>query len=330
MQELVVAFAENKAASAWTEAFQSGNSASNDLELMKISPRTPLVGDWLKAGDLGFIFASRGIGKSWLSMYLAKGLANKTDVGPWKTHCQARVLYLDGEMPPQDLKERNHLLGPSTPHLVYSNHELLFQNTGKVMNLADLDFQAGALQYCLLENFNVLIADNLSTLAMGIDENKSLDWELISPWLLTLRRNHITVIIVHHAGRNNQMRGSSKREDPAFWILRLDEDSSAADDQSGARFISRFTKWRNASAFPKTYKWHFRPLPDEDDIDITFEEASPLFVFVQWVNNGLETCSDIAIEMDISKGYVSKLAKKALSLGRIRFNGRHYAPIDEL
>jgi putative DNA primase/helicase len=323
MQEDAVPFAQNQKVNAWIEAYEAGNSLDNDLAILKIEPRTPLVGDWLKAGDLGFIFASRGIGKSWFSMYLAKGLANKIDVGPWKTHCQARVLYLDGEMPPEDLKERARLLGPATPHLAYTNHELLFQRTGKVMNLADLDFQSGTLAFCLASGFNVLIADNLSTLASGMDENKSLDWELILPWLLTLRRNHITVIIVHHAGRNNQMRGSSKREDPAFWILRLDEDTTA-EDQIGARFISRFTKWRNATAFPETYRWNFRPVPEADDINITFEVASPLFVFIQWVAAGLDTCSDIASEMDLSKGYVSKLARRALSLGRIRMNGRRY------
>jgi putative DNA primase/helicase len=332
MQEDSVPFAENKRATAWTEAYQTGNSASSDLALMKIAPRTPLVGDWLKSSDLGFIFASRGIGKSWLSMYLAKGLATCTDVGPWHTHTQVRVLYLDGEMPPEDLKERDALLGPPTPHLVYANHEILFQRTGKVMNLADLDFQAGTLAYCLQESFDVLIADNLSTLAMGVDENKSIDWELISPWLLTLRRNHITVIIVHHAGRGNQMRGSSKREDPAFWILRLDEDSTA-EDQTGARFVSRFTKWRNSRGLPETFRWHFKPVTSQngepDDIDISYQVASPLFVFIQWVNAGLDTCTDIATEMDVTKGFVSKLAKKALSLGRIRLNGRRYEPIED-
>jgi hypothetical protein len=325
MQEDAVPFAQNQKVNAWIEAYEAGNSLDNDLATLKISPRTPLVGDWLKAGDLGFIFASRGIGKSWFSMYLAKGLANKIDVGPWKTHCQARVLYLDGEMPPEDLKERARLLGPLTPHLAYTNHELLFQRTGKVMNLADLDFQAGTLAYCLTSGFNVLIADNLSTLASGMDENKSLDWELISPWLLTLRRHHITTVIVHHAGRNNQMRGSSKREDPAFWILRLDEDGSAFD-QVGARFISRFTKWRNAASFPKTYRWQFLPLPEENDIDIRYETADPLYVFIQWVCSGLDTCSDIATEMDVSKGYISQLAKRAISLGRIKMNGRRYLP----
>jgi putative DNA primase/helicase len=332
-EEQNVPFEQNPRVAAWMEVFESGLRCGSDLARMQIVPRAPLVGDWLKSGDLGFIFASRGIGKSWLSMYLAKGLATKTDVGPWKTHCQVRVLYLDGEMPAPDLKERSRLLGADeSPHLVYGNYEIMSENPkATLMNLADLDFQTATLNICLAKNFNVLIADNLSTLVSGIDENKSLDWELILPWLLTLRRNHITVIIVHHAGRNKQMRGTSKREDPAFWILRLDEDSSA-DDQSGACFVSRFTKWRNATAFPETWRWHFKPLPSQngtpDSLRVEYQAASPLFVFIQWVNAGLSTCTDIAIEMDVSKGYISRLAKKAISLGRIKMNGRNYLPFE--
>jgi putative DNA primase/helicase len=229
-------------------------------------------------------------------------------------------------MPPEDLKERDRVLGPPTDQLAYVNHEILFERTGRVMNMADLDFQQGTLDYCIAHNFNVLIADNLSTLASGIDENKSLDWELILPWLLTLRRNHITVIIVHHAGRNNQMRGTSKREDPAFWILRLDEDSSV-EDQIGACFISRFTKWRNATAFPESYHWRFVP-NGNNDISIQFKEAGPLFIFLQWIDAGLDTCTDIATEMGVSKGYISRLAKRALALGRIRLVNRRYATND--
>ena len=328
MQEGIVVFQPNTAATEWDQALSEGFILDTELANLAIPPRTPLCGEWLKSGDLGFIFAARGIGKSWLAMYLAKGLANKTDVGPWKTHQAARVLYLDGEMPPEDLRERARLLGPPTKNLIYGNHEILFQRKAKVMNLADYTFQERILSYCLANHFDVLFADNLSTLSFGVDENKALDWELILPWLLTLRRNHITVVIIHHAGRNNQMRGSSKREDPAFWILRLDEDPSA-EDQLGARFISRFTKWRNASAFPTSYRWQFVPDEAAGDIDIRFKTVTPLMSFLHWVDQGLETCSDIAAEMDVSRGYISQLAKQALKLGRIRMKNRHYYLTEE-
>ena len=160
-----------------------------------------LIDDWCLANDLGFIFAARGLGKTWLAMHLAHGMATRHDVGPWKIHGESRVLYVDGEMAAVDIKFRDHALGEPTENLVYINHELLFERTGAIMNLADYSFQEGLLAYCIEERFTVLFLDNLSTLASGIDENKSIDWEIIRPWLLRLRRAGITVIFVHHAGR---------------------------------------------------------------------------------------------------------------------------------
>jgi hypothetical protein len=192
------------------------------------------------------------------------------------------------------------------------------------MNLADHDFQEATLELCLERSFEVVFADNLSTLSFGIDENKALDWELILPWLLSLRRNHITVVFIHHAGRNNEMRGTSKREDPAFWVLRLDEpiEESKSD---GAHFISRFTKSRNSIVRPVAYEWNFIPV-GHDEICIDFKECRPLDVFLEWIESGLETCTDIAEEMDVNKGHVSRLAKKAQGLGLITIEGRRYRP----
>jgi hypothetical protein len=73
-------------------------------------------------------------------------------------------------------------------------------------------------------------------------ENEADSWELVNNWLLDLRRRKIAVVIVHHAGRSGEMRGTSKREDNVFWIIALDDARKDADDKRGARFVSRFTK----------------------------------------------------------------------------------------
>jgi hypothetical protein len=46
---------------------------------------------------------------------------------------------------------------------------------------------------------------------------------------------------VHHAGRNGQARGISKREDPLDWVLRL---RTAGNQQQGAYFTLDFRKLR--------------------------------------------------------------------------------------
>jgi hypothetical protein len=49
-------------------------------------------------------------------------------------------------------------------------------------------------------------------------ENEADSWELVNNWLLDLRRRKIAVVIIHHAGRSGEMRGTSKREDNVFLI----------------------------------------------------------------------------------------------------------------
>ncbi len=38
----------------------------------------PIIGDWLKERDIGFIFAARGVGKTFFAMNLAKSIAAQT------------------------------------------------------------------------------------------------------------------------------------------------------------------------------------------------------------------------------------------------------------
>jgi len=58
--------------------------------------------------------------------------------------------------------------------------------------------------------------------------------------------------------------------------------------------------------------------------DPTWSEADPLQVFRGSVENGLTSCADIADEMDVSKGYVSKLAKRAETAGWLKIEKREY------
>jgi hypothetical protein len=308
----------------WHESLARGLCSSSQLASLDLPPRTPVLGDWLFEGDLGFIFAQRGIGKTWLGLDMAHGIAEQKDVGPWKTHSQKKALYLDGEMPPADIKKRDYALGKPSTNLSYVNHEILFEHTGKVMNLANIEFQNAVLKLCTEQEFSVLFLDNLSCLASGVNENDPMDWEKLLPWLLNLRRAHITVIFIAHAGRNNQMRGHSKREDPASWILRLDAPLEINESKKGAFFISRFTKWRSIQK-PATYQWSYTPAgPNNEDVCIEFKTAAPIDVFRYLIESGMDTATDIADEMGVSKGYISQLATKAKNDGWLKIEKRRY------
>ena len=81
-------------------------------------------------------------------------------------------------------------------------------------------------------------------------------------------------------------------------------------------------KNRNSANDPLTLEWNIRP--DGERVLVTYRHADNLMLLRQWIEDGLDTCSDIAAEMQLSKGQVSKLAKKAERAGWLKKVGRRY------
>jgi len=302
-----------------------GKSLVNDVELagLEIPKRESLMGDWFKAGDYGIIFGPRGLGKSWLGMGIARSLAEGRAFGPWACYTSRRVLYVDGEMSLDDYRERIHTLSEVSGAFFTLSHQAVFDRTQKALCLSDRAQQDELTRLCERERVDVLILDNGACLFRGVAENDADAFrDMIEGWLLDLRRRGVAVVLVQHAGRNGAIRGTSKREDAAFWILRLD-DAGEPDGGHGARFITRFVKNRNASQDPPPLDWHFTP--DRNRTLITYREADSMALFRQWIEDGLTSCDDIAREMGVTKGTVSKWATKAIGAGWLRKDGRGYA-----
>jgi AAA domain len=306
----------------WIEYLNQSACTSATLQTLRLEPRLPIVGDWFLEGDLGFIFAPRGLGKTWISLLLAQGIATGKEVGPWAVHSIRRVLYIDGEMPPDSIRSRDSSLGTPCENLIFLNHQILFEKTGQVLNVANLLVQEAITQFLLDAKISVLFLDNLSTLVAGLKENAGEDWEHVQPWLLQLRRHHISVVWIHHAGRDpKNMRGHTKREDPAFWVIRL-EETDDDENRNGAKFISHFTKNRNAPESPEHYEWAFTP--NANKTLVTFKLASNWQLFRKAVEGGLESATDICEEIHCSKGLVARMAKRAMGEGWLTKKGRNY------
>jgi hypothetical protein len=305
------------------DAIRMAARDSDGLKAMGLPPRNPILGDWFKEGDLGFIYAPRGIGKTWISLAIASAMANGRGLGPWQSHGVYPVCYVDGEMAWDSLHERMDGM-EAGPNLFTLNHEALFHLSGKVVNIAEPETQQAITDYCLEEGFRVLTLDNLACVAFGMEENKADAWEAVLGWLLTLRRHKIAVIIVHHAGRNGEMRGTSKREDSAFWVLRLDavtEEKSGSDKQT--RFISTFTKERNSGKPQTPIEWTFQT-GQKGLISVSYKKVGHMEIFRQWIADGLRSATDIAKEMGVTKGAVSKWAMKAEAEGWLKKENGEY------
>jgi len=293
-----------------------------NLDTLAIPERQPVLGDWFMEGDLGFLYAPRGLGKTWFALGMATAITNGTAFGPWQAAARRRILYVDGEMPCQSLRARASGMGAGEDFIVL-NHEAYFHLEGGVLNFASPTAQHELTELLLAQGITIVFLDNLSCLFSGMKENDADDWESVLGWLLTLRRHRIAVVVVHHSGRNKEtMRGTSRREDAAFWVIRLDELSE--EPEEGAAFRSIFTKDRNSRAAQGCMEWRFLTAGDGGAVSIQVKPASNLDTFRQWVADGLTSAEEIAREMGISAGTVSRMAKKGIEAGWLYKRGREY------
>lgn len=316
-------------AAEWAGALAASVISSADLAALDIPARPKLLGDWFAEGDLGYVFAPRGVGKTWFSLHMSRAIAEGGTMGEWDAPAPAAVLYVDGEMPADLMRERDRGMTASDAELYFLNHALLFERSSKTLNIASPVLQAAIATYCEAHAIKVLVLDNLSTLAAGVGENDADEWEKLKFWLLGLRRAGTAVIIVHHAGRNGQMRGTSKREDDAFWVISLSDFKGASVDPRGARFISTFTKRsRNTQESIPSYEWRYQTDEATGQVLRAHKLADSLAVFRQLIEDGVTSCAELAEEMSVTKGTVSKLAKRAMREGWLKKQGRDYVMKD--
>lgn len=313
----------------WLDIIERSVVSSNELASLELKPRKKLLGDWFREGDHGIIYAPRGVGKTWLALLIAKAISEAGAVGDWNAPGKANVLYIDGEMPPDLIRDRDAGLTRDGGEIEFLNHEVLFDRTGKVLNITEPALQRAILERCIKRKTKLLVLDNLSTLASGMKENDSFDWEKVNAWLLQFRRHKIAVILILHAGRNGEARGTSRREDNAFWIIKLDDAKKQSDDKRGARFISHFTKpSRNTQEEIPAYEWHVTTDPLTGQIDVTHHLAQSMDVFLKCLEDGVTECSQIAQELHVTPGTVSKWAHKAIKAGKVKKQGREYVLVN--
>lgn len=301
---------------------------ANALTFTEIPKRKRLLDKWLCEGDLGFVFAPRGVGKTWLAMALPRALSQASSLGKWEAgEHQARVLYVDGEMPLELTQYRSRGLGLDEGDVTYLHHERMFDALGSSLNIGNETHRSALTALLLAQGFDCLILDNLSSLASGVEENRGDHYEPIANWLLELRRRKITVIIIHHAGRQGDvMRGHTKREDACSWIIQLRD--AKQENEPGAKFVTHFAKpSRNTGDSMRDLLWHFTT--DKDgrvQIRCELSELSEYETFIHHVLDGIEIQADIAELMGKPKGTISRWATKAVSQGRITKQGNRLAP----
>ena len=76
----------------------------------KLPPRDYLLGNVFCTTSRWLIFGDTGVGKTLFAMSMAGAMASGNAFLVWDRQRQARVMYLDGEMPAETFKERMQLI----------------------------------------------------------------------------------------------------------------------------------------------------------------------------------------------------------------------------
>jgi putative DNA primase/helicase len=279
-----------------------------DLVNAALPPRETVLAPWLPAKGLAMIYGPRGIGKTHLTLGIAYAIASGGTFLRWTASKPRRVLILDGEMPAQAMQERIATMAraasrepPAPEYLRILSMDL--QERGHGLNLADEVAQVTLSTS--LDNAEVLIVDNISTLANGGKENEAESWLPIQAWALEQRREGRSVVFIHHAGKGGAQRGTSRREDvlDSVIALRRPEDY---DPNQGARFEVHFEKSRgfygdDAKPFEAALSpagWTTQDLADAELARVVALQGDGLSV------------RDIASETGMSKSRVQRMLKK--------------------
>lgn len=225
------------------------------------------------------------------------------------------MLYVDGEMPQEALQERLLATMKGGRHPSDGAFRLLCmdrQPLGTSLNLADTKQQEAINSH--LDGVELLVLDNLSTLVNGGPENDAESWISMQAWLLQLRRRGVTVLVVHHAGRGGNARGTSKREDVLDTVIQLKHPGDY-DPGEGARFEVHLTKARgvfgeDALAFEAKLELDEEGLASWVCTDLKSEDAEDLQKVLE-LSEGGKSIREIGDELSMSKSKVDRLLKKA-------------------
>lgn len=284
-----------------------------DMLALQLPPRARHLA-WLQAGSNSMVYGFRGVGKTMFGLELMASLVTGKDFLKWPVTEPVGVLYVDGEMPLAELRERVAHLLPEEPQapvffltseMVYHKQDRDLVLTGEEMRQALTDMLDAHPE------IKVVILDNISCLFAGIPENAKDDWEPINAWLIRLRHRGLSTILVHHEGKSGLQRGTTGREDALDTVIRL-SFPTGYQPQEGCHFELNFTKSRSIKGdevAPLDVKlietngevqWVCTPLEESMEAKVR-----------QLMAQGMTSLTDLAEELRISKGYACKLRKKA-------------------
>jgi len=195
----------------------------NVYRKLDIRPPLFIVEKLFKENSINYVSGPKGQGKTEIILGLTHSLCRGQPFLDYTCPNPMPVVYIDGEMDPYDLIERSEKyierMGPT------QNNYFTIVNFAQQLNetIPDIKLELGqqliteVLQkvHKLTGKKPMLVLDNLRSLS-NYKENDSDEYRLINSWLLRLRGQcYTTIVIDHHGKAGVGPRGTSSKTDNA-------------------------------------------------------------------------------------------------------------------
>jgi len=284
---------------------------AKDFKALELPSKRKFLHPWLTEQSITLISGWRGTGKTWLALSLLDAVSRGQPFGPWQTEASVPCLFLDGEMPAQDIIDRANDLNIE---LIYLYSDAYAHSLGLPRaNLLHDTWRSNMKRILTTRNIKLWVIDNLASLAGGIDENVKKDWDVVNQWLLELRFAGIATIMLHHTNKEGSQRGTSAREDNIDNSIILKRPFDYAPEE-GCKFIMHFAKAR--------VKTQDLGLVTDTQFQLTEDETGQLI----WTWGGIKSqnkreilrltdegmkSTDVASSIGVTRQYVSKVLIQA-------------------
>ena len=289
--------------------------------------RNLILSPWLKQRMLVLVHAPTGVGKSWFCWSLAVGIASGKGFADWQCENPSKVLIIDGEMQPDDLQERLKFLmqclglNQQEKEALKTNLLIIARQDQELdtefPDLNDSDVQEILLDDIRTINPDLVILDNLSTLADLPDENAASSYNSIFKFLTRLKQER-SGILVHHDRKGSTKdssegyRGSSKMAaifEQRIHISKVEDHKKPKE--TGASFYSEFKK--NRYLGDDTLKRRIFSLHPENGWNIQTDDDETLTQVAEAVKSNLfVTQSELGEHFGHQKAWANKKIKQCI------------------
>jgi hypothetical protein len=192
-------------------AFQP--KSAKKIKEKNIPLRENYLGKLIRSKTINNFSAGSGVGKTYTTLGACVAMTTATEFLYWKADKPIKVVYIDAEMPEEDIQERLQQFsnGFSGEQLRLLDNNLSVMNTDDIgLNIPDLTSEVGQgiVEY-YAQDAQVLILDNFISVLSETDDKDPLKMKAFTNWLRKLRSSGLAVITVNHTVKSGDRMGSS-------------------------------------------------------------------------------------------------------------------------